>query len=91
MSDHISYQGLHLGKICLADNNTRKFVFVADDFERLKLLFGRSETDQIDIEGRNSMSYDDFERQVLRTLSGFYSSEEEYRLRNMTEKSLDDL
>lgn len=88
MSSDVLYQGRELGKIRLADNNTGKFVFVAESLDSLIELFKLKPSDTVTVEDKD-IPYDTFKEEYLKIISGFYPSFDVYVLKNYSAKTLE--
>jgi len=94
MSDHVSYKGHHLGKVCLDDTNTGKVVFIADDLNALATLFRIEPTDEIEIESVGKIPYiipyKKFQQDYLSGISGFYPTRDEWLLKNRRGRTIEE-
>jgi hypothetical protein len=88
MTDHVLYKGKDLGRVCLDDTNTGKFVFVANDLDSLIMLFRINPEEQIETEGMGLIPYEKFQKEYLSTISGFYPSFEAWVLKNYRAKTV---
>jgi len=89
MSTPVYYQGIYLGKICLDDTNTKKFVFVADNLEGLTSLFSLSPDNIIEVEALGGeIPYKEFKDKHLKDVIGFYPTQDDWILKNHPEKSV---
>lgn len=91
MSENISYQGRFLGHIRVNDNDTDKFVFVADKLETLAALFKINPDEEIETEGRGKIRYQEFQQDYLSRITAYYPTEEQWLLKNRRERTLDEV
>lgn len=82
MSEWVTYQGKALGRIKLNDNDTNKFVFIAEGLEALATLFSINPADEIKTEGRGKIPYEQFQQDYLKDISSFYPTMDEWLLKN---------
>lgn len=93
MGTWISYKGRVLGKITLDDNNTGKFVFVAEGLEALAELFRINPNEQVEVEDNGSMNYSKFTEKYFKgsfAITGFYPTPEDWLLKNNEERTMAD-
>ena len=88
MSTHIHYKGKHLGRITLADDGTKKFVFVAEHLGDLETLFRLEDNEVVKVEGVSNMTYEQLRDFHLKDVIGFFPNEEAYLFRNHSKNSL---
>lgn len=88
MSNHVSYQGRHLGNIRLDENH--KWIYVADSLDALETLLGLKPGDVIDLEDHRPMPYGEFREQYLRDIHAFYPTEDDWLLKNTSARTLEE-
>jgi hypothetical protein len=90
MSEWVSYQGKPLGRIKLNDNNTNKFVYIAEGLDSLVALFQLKPDDEVETEGRGKIRFEEFKRDYLGDISGFYPTMDTWLLKNYRAKTIDE-
>lgn len=91
MVEWVSYQGKPLGKTSFDDTGNRKLVFVAEGLEALATLFSLKPTDQVETEGRGTMTYEKYKQDTLSEITGFYPNTEAWLLKNYKERTIREL
>jgi hypothetical protein len=88
MSEWVSYQGKPLGRIKLNDNNTNKFVYIAEGLDSLVALFQLKPDDVVETEDRGEIRFEEFKRDCLSGISGFYPNMDAWLLKNERAKTI---
>lgn len=88
MGMHVLYQGQDLGSVCSDDTNTGKDVFVANGLDSLMTLFRIKPGEEVELEVRGKMPYEQFRDRVLSRIFGFYPTREAWLLKNYPARTL---
>ncbi len=94
MGLHISYKNRILGRLRNEDTNTHKDVFIAEGhdslegLDSLKVLLGIEPHEEIYIQEKGIMSYQQFRDTILKNVSGIYLTTEAWLLKNHSARTL---
>jgi len=90
MSEWVSYQGKPLGRVKLDDNNTNKFVYIAEGLDSLIALFQLKLDDEVETEGKGKIKFEEFKKDYLENISCFYSTMDKWLLKNYRAKTIEE-
>jgi len=90
MSEWVSYKGKPLGRIKLNDNNTTKFVYIAEGLDSLIALFQLKPDDEVETEGLDKIRFEEFKRERLGDISAFYPTMDAWLLKNYDARTVDE-
>ncbi len=88
MGEWISYQQKPLGRLKLSE--TGKFIYVSESLDSLIELFSINPDDEIETESFGKMKFKEFKRDYLGKISCFYTTFDEWLLKNEHVRSLDE-
>jgi len=91
MGEGISYKGRHLGHVRFDDNGTYKLIFTAENLDSLATLLQIRPDEQVETEVRGQISYQEFRRDYLDKITGFYPTPEAWLLKNYKAKTIEEL